>query len=160
MLLFVNIMFNKTKRTYSFINVADNNFKNIADVSKNKNEGIPVLNYAYSSRTETSRHSIQWSEEEVVDVACCIVHDVLRWRSSLAARAVSSPNEFIASSLTLLTRANELEVPSHPGPIPNHIGAHGGSARYTHLYTRVSDLYTDVSVCANVCVRACVYAGL
>jgi len=33
----------------------------------------------------------------------------------LVARAVSSPNEFIASSLTLLTRANELEVPSQPG---------------------------------------------
>ena len=156
MLLFINITFNKT-HIYSFMNIADNNFRNRRRQQKQKCEGRPVLNYAYSSRTETSRHSIQWSEEEMVDVACCIVHDVLRWRSSLAARAVSSPNEFIASSLTLLTRANELEVPSHPGPIPNHIGVTMVPPGI-HTCTRVSDLYAGV--CVNVYARACVYAGL
>jgi len=74
-------------------------------------------------------------------------------------RTVSSPNEFIASSLTLLTRANELEVPSHPGPIPNHIGATMVPPGI-HTCTRVSDLYAGVSTCADVCMRTCVYAGL
>jgi len=67
---------------------------------------------------------------------------VPRRRPSLAACAVSSPNEFIASSLTLLTRANELEVPSHPGPIPNRGGAMAvppGIIR-TCVYTRVRSL--------------------
>ena len=137
------------------MNIADNNFRNRRRRQKQKCEEIPVPNYAYSSRTETSRHSIQWSEEEMVDVACCVVHDVLRWRLSLAARAVSSPNEFIASSLTLLTRANELEVPSHPGPIPNHIGATVVPPGI-HTCTRVSELYADVSVCAWMYARACV----
>lgn len=131
--------------------------------TKTKNEGIPVLDYVYSSRTETLRHSNQWSEEETVGIASCRVHDVLRWRSSLAARAVSSPNEFIASSLTLLTRANELEVPSHPGPIPHW--SHGGSARYTHLYTRVWSLrgcervHEYMCACACMCVRGLVSTG-
>lgn len=70
---------------------------------------------------------------------------VPRRRSGLAARAVSSPNEFIASSLTLLTRANELEVPSHPGPMPGHgDGAPRSRQVHTPVCTRVSDLYGPV----------------
>jgi len=60
--------------------------------------------------------------------------------AGLAARAVSSPNEFIASSLTLLTRTNELEVPSQPGPIPNH----GAGLRQVHTHTHT-----------YLCVHAC-----